>query len=55
MSNVVRISNKNWNQRVRRAVARRSTSMGEATRLQRENGVLADPSQIVFYNPRLKP
>jgi hypothetical protein len=50
MSVVVRISNRNWQQRVYRCAARKG-SMAEATRLCRENGVQPSPSTMVHYNP----
>lgn len=51
---VVRISNENWTERVRRVAARTCNNMGEATKMQRENGVKASPSEIIRYNPTLK-
>lgn len=51
MSNVVRICNKNWEHRVYRCAARLCDSMGDATMFTRANGVAANPSMIIKYNP----
>lgn len=51
MSNVVRICNKNWEHRVYRCAARLCDSMGDATMFTRANGITANPSMIIKYNP----
>lgn len=54
MPQAVRISGKNWEHRVYRCAARLCSTMGEATTFTRENGVMANPSMIIQYNPDIK-
>lgn len=53
MSNIKKITNKNWEQRVYR-LASKLESMGDATAFCRENNVLPNPSLMVTMNPDIK-
>lgn len=54
MTHAVRISSKNWEHRVYRCAARLCPSMGDATTFTRANGVMANPSMVLLYNPDIK-
>ena len=52
MSNVIRITNKNWSQRVHRVAAKQSTTVNQARQFCDANGVKLFIDTLGFYNPK---